>query len=212
MHIPEAYRINDSNKAAEFMEQNSFGDLVTCNNGLLCSNKVPFFLDRDKNTLYGHFGRANPQLTDIEESNEALVIFSGPHAYVSPQWYVSQNMVPTWNFQTLQVRGTAKTVGADQLIAILRQLTEFHESRFATQWSMNQLEPKELERMLDLIVGFEIMIEDIMFKDKMSQNRSIEDRRSVSTALGRQNNQTARAVATLINDNIDTHQINRGTT
>lgn len=202
MYIPTAFDNPNKEEAIKLIERNSFGDLVTINNGELCSNKVPFIFDRDSNTLCGHFGNNNPQLIDIRESQKALAVFSGPHSYISPQWYSSENMVPTWNFQTVQVRGAAQIVSEERLFEILEKLTALHESQFEKQWSMSEVRLDRFELMSKMITGFEIEVSDIKFKEKMSQNRSIEDQQSVIKALNSQNGISQQDVAKIMNQNI----------
>ena len=203
MYIPKAFNIKSKEKAISLIEENSFGDLVTYNNGELCSNKVPFFFDRDTNTLCGHFGNSNPQLIDIVESKKALAIFSGAHSYISPQWYVSENMVPTWNFQTVQVRGSIKIVDEERLLDILEKLSAFHESQFKTQWSMDRISPDKLNLLSKMITGFQILVSDIKFKEKMSQNRGKEDQKSVMGHLKNQTGLSEQQVSEIMRTNID---------
>jgi len=203
MYILEAYNCNDKSKHSNFIEDNNFADLVTFRDGVLCSNKIPFFYDKEKNELYGHFGRNNSQLVDIENSNEVLVIFSGAHSYISPQWYKSKNSVPTWNFQTLQVRGAASIVDDNKLLEILAKLTKFHESKFDKQWTMGKLDSDRREKMLKMIVGFKIKITDIKFKEKMSQIRDVVDQKSIIKALNNSNNSSAKKVAKIMTENIE---------
>lgn len=202
MYIPEIFNVSDRKKIAEFIENNSLADLISCRDNVLCSNKVPLFFDRENNLLLGHFGRTNPQLIDIAESDEVLVVFSGLDTYVSPQWYASEDMVPTWNFQALQVRGKARIVSDNRLIEILELLSEFHESGLESQWTMQALDEKRKDMMLKMITGFEINITDIKFKEKMSQNRSVEDQKSVIDALSMQGTHEMTRVAELMSENL----------
>ena len=202
MYLPDVYKIENDKKIQAFIEANSFADLVTFHNGELLSNKVPLLFDKPNNCLYGHFGKSNPQLKHLLSSNEVLVIFSGPHAYISPQWYKSQNMVPTWNFQTLQLRGKPRLVNEEKLLTILEKLTAFHESGLDNPWTMKQLAEKPQSVMLQMIVGFEIDINTIQFKEKMSQNRSEQDQASVIEALKEQGGYEKDRVAQIMNDNL----------
>ena len=206
MYIPKAFNVTNQEEAITLIEENSFGDLVTYANGELSSNKVPFFFDRETNTLCGHFGKNNPQLGDIEKSKTALAIFSGAHSYVSPQWYVSENMVPTWNFQTVQVRGSIKIVDEDRLLDILEKLSAFHESQFTTQWSMDKVSPGKLDLLYKMITGFQIDISDIKFKEKMSQNRGVDDQKNVMEHLKSHGGNSARRVSEIMRKNIEQSQ------
>jgi len=203
MYLIDAYNTTDKNRITHFIAENSFADLVTYYDGSLCSNKVPFYYDGEKNMLFGHFGRNNPQLMDIEKADEVLVIFSGAHAYISPQWYESENGVPTWNFQTIQVRGNAAIVDDKTLVEILAKLTKFHESQLPKQWTMSNLNSEKRKTMFDMITGFKIEITDIKFKEKMSQMRDLDDQKSVIRALKKQNKSSSDAVSEIMNRNIE---------
>jgi len=203
MYIPETFKNNDRDKMIAFMENHSFADLVTYHNQNLCSNKVPFFLDKDQNILYGHFSRANPQLIDLNESTDVLVIFSGPQSYISPRWYVSEDMVPTWNFQTLQVQGSASIVDDNCLIEILEKLSAFHETHRRNPWGMNELTPEKLDIMLKMIVGFKIDIREINFKEKMSQNRNIRDQQNLIDSLMKTSDINSKYVASIMRNNLE---------
>lgn len=202
MYLPDVFNIQDEQKMFEIIETSSFADLVTFNNGVLLSNKIPFFLDRDKKTLHGHLGNNNAQLHDLEQASELLVIFSGPNAYLSPLWYKTGNLVPTWNFQTVQIRGKATLVDTATLRESLVKLSQFHESQLATQWSMKNVQPEKLTAMLNAITGFKIHITDMLCKEKMSQNRSINDQESVISALQQQDSPMAHSVAAIMSKNL----------
>jgi len=203
MYTLDAYKTTDRNKIDQFIENNGFADLVTLQDGSLCSNKVPLYYDKSTNELFGHFGRDNPQLKSLNDSNDVLVIFSGAHAYISPQWYESDNGVPTWNFQTLQIRGKASIVDGKSLLAILAKLTKFYESTLPKQWTMSQLDPVKRKKMTDMITGFKIKISDIKFKEKMSQLRSVGDQKSVVNALNDQGRPFAKKVAKIMKCNLE---------
>lgn len=198
MYIPKAFHNKDNNAALDFIAKHNFADIVTAVDNEILSNKIPLLLSRSENILYGHFGRGNPQLKHLENSSEVLMIFSGPHAYVSPQWYVSKNMVPTWNFQTVQVRGKPAIVDENKLIEILENLSRYHESVFPAPWTLDRLEPAAFQTMIKMIVGFRIEIADIQFKEKMSQNRGIEDQQQVITSLLEQADLQSKAVAAIM--------------
>lgn len=198
MYIPKAFEIKDNSMAMEIMSRWNFADLVTCHNGALTSNKLPFLLDRETKSLYGHMGRSNPQLQHLEQCDALVVVFSGPHSYISPQWYVSDNMVPTWNYQTVQVKGTASFIDDDILLQTLSDLSNLHESGFPKPWSIQQLDPDKLNAMLNAIQGFKIEISQIQHKEKMSQNRSLQDQQSVVSALEQQNDPASTQVASIM--------------
>ena len=198
MYIPESYKIKETKELLAFIDKWNFADLVTVNKGKLMSNKVPLLVDSEKNTLYGHFGRSNEQLQALESAEDVMAIFSGLHSYISPQWYESAGMVPTWNFETVQVKGRASLLDNEGLITMLEKLTRKHEASSGTPWTMAGLDESRLEKMLNVIVGFKIEIEHIEGKQKFSQNRSHADRLSVINVLEKQNDQAAQAMSDLM--------------
>ena len=195
MYIPKAFEIENKTELFEFIEQWSFGDLITTHNGELFVNSVPFVVDKTLNKLYGHLAVNNPQLSLLEKANDLAVVFNGVNAYISPSWYVSQEMVPTWNFESVQVRGQAKQVSNDKLLVILEQLTEKHERQFEQPWKLDKVSEPKLNAMMEMIVGFEIDISCIKGKSKLSQNRSVDDRVGVISGLRNQNDNMSLSVA-----------------
>ncbi|MEZ5397782.1 MAG: FMN-binding negative transcriptional regulator, partial [Bryobacterales bacterium] len=146
----------------------------------------------------------NPQWRDLESGAEALVIFHGPHAYISPSWYPSTRehgrMVPTWNYEVVHVYGRARCIHEPQeLLPLLRALTEQHERGRPQPWSVDDAPPDFIEATARAVVGFEIPIERIEGKAKMSQNRSEADREGAREGL-RQGGAAERAVAERIFD------------
>ena len=195
MYLPKAFEIENKAELFEFIEQWSFGSLITTQKGELFVNQVPFVLDSSQNKLYGHLAVKNPQLALLEKADDLAVIFNGVNAYISPSWYISQEMVPTWNFESVQVSGRAKIIDKDELFTVLTKLTEKHESLFNKPWTMNELSEFRLNSMMKMITGFEIDISRIQGKSKLSQNRSIEDRAAVVSGLRAQQDNMSQLVA-----------------
>lgn len=203
MYIPEPYKINEASALLSFINKWNFADLVTVSQGKLMSNKVPLWVDIENNVLYGHFGRTNEQLQELESADDLLVIFSGLHSYISPQWYESEGMVPTWNFETVQVKGKASLLDNAGLISVLEKLTKKHEANSDTPWTMAILNENKLEKMLNAIVGFKVDIQHIEGKQKFSQIRSAADRQSVIKALQQQDDDMARAMAVIMQQHLE---------
>ncbi len=195
MYTPDIFAIKDRNELFEFIEQWSFGDLVTTCDGELFINHVPFILDREQDKLYGHFSLQNPQCTLLEKADDLLIVFKGAHCYVSPSWYESKEMVPTWNFESVQVRGRAKLVTGDGLLAILEKLIERHEQQLESPWKIEKVSEAKLKVLMKAIIGFEIDISSIKGKSKLSQNRSNEDKAGVIKGLMTQNDYMASIIA-----------------
>jgi len=202
MYIPETYKIHDNDSLYALMNNNSFADVITVKNGIINSNKVPLWIDVENKALYGHFGKTNDQLLELEIADDLLVIFSGIHRYISPQWYSSNNMVPTWNFETVQVKGKASILDDSGLTRLLERLTQKHESAFKSPWIMGRLDKDKKQKMLAAIVGFKITIEQIEGKQKFSQNRSEADRMSLINELNKQNDDMAIKMAKVMQNNL----------
>jgi transcriptional regulator len=183
MYVPSAFRQTDRLAIFEHLFSYPFATLVTGGrDGAPEANHVPLIVDTDRQVLRGHLARENPQVTDLAAGQQALAIFHGPHGYVSPSVYVEPKpSVPTWNYAVVHVRGRARTVGAPELRAILDEMVARFEPP-GSRWKLDT-DPEFLDRMLGGIVGFEIAIEGIDAKWKLSQNRSKEDRQAVVSWL-----------------------------
>jgi transcriptional regulator len=203
MYIPKVFEIENKTELFEFIEQWSFGDLITACDGELFVNHVPFIVDKSQNKLYGHLAVNNPQLSLLEKANNLIVAFNGDNCYISPSWYVSQEMVPTWNFEAVHVSGKAQLVDNDELMTILEKLTENHEKHFDNPWKIDKLSNSKLSVMMKMIVGFEIDISSIKGKSKLSQNRSVEDRVAVISGLRTQGNSMSLSIADKMESNLD---------
>lgn len=186
MYVPEHFAETDLTTLHEFMRQHGFATLVTVHDGAPFASHLPMFLDADigpYGAVFGHLARSNPQWQALAAGAEALVMFQGPHAYVSPAWYEPAPMlVPTWNFMAVHAYGPARILPQDELARTLHQLVDEHERAFDPPWTL-QLSESMRERMLGAIVGFEIRLGRIEGKFKLSQNRSEQDRRNVVTQL-----------------------------
>ena len=202
MYYPKVFKIEDEAELFGFIEQWSFADLITTNDGELFVNHVPFVFDRSQKKLYGHLAVNNPQLAFLEKADDLTVVFKGANTYISPSWYISQDMVPTWNFEAVHVSGKARLVDDTGLITILEKLTEKYEEPFENRWKMDKVSKSKLEIMLKMIVGFEIEIISINGKSKLSQNRSREDQLGVIAGLRNQNNSMSLSVADKMELNI----------
>ncbi|WP_078083224.1 FMN-binding negative transcriptional regulator [Microbulbifer mangrovi] len=177
MYIPKHFAISDRQELLRFMKRNAFGQLISSHNDRPEATHLPLLLSQDGERLLCHLARQNPQLDTIDEQ-QVLIIFNGPHAYISPRWYESPG-VPTWNYQSVHVYGTARTFSdEDRLMSVVNQLTEKYEAGAENPWR-----PEYSPKMLRAIVGVEIEIKEIQGKYKLSQNRPTEDQQSAVEAL-----------------------------
>lgn len=203
MYIPSSFTENDAQRLQDFMRQHSFAMLVTTHDGAPIASHLPLMLESSvgqHGALLGHMARANPQWQDWASGAEVLVIFQGAHAYVSPAWYESHPMsVPTWNFTAVHAYGTARILSETELENALQQLTDEHEKSLPQPWKL-ELTQMMRERLLGAIVGFEIMLNRVEGKFKLSQNRSEQDQRNVMEKLAQ--SEYGKDVAQLMRKNL----------
>jgi transcriptional regulator len=204
MYIPPAFGVSNSAQLFEFIEQHSFGILTSNLNGVPFASHLPFLLDRDQGsqgTLLGHMARPNPQWTQLDDQ-ECLIIFSGPHAYISPTWYESENVVPTWNYVAVHAYGTAKLIEDPQkLYSIVADSVKTYERTLPNPWSLGSRDTF-IDRLLLQIVGFEIQIQRLEGKWKLNQNHPLERQQKVAAALINQGGPNSTAVAALMQKQI----------
>jgi transcriptional regulator len=200
MYTPSAFAEADLSRLHDFIEQNSFGLLVSQVDGLPFATHLPFLLERTTGphgTLVGHMARANPQWREVA-GQTALAIFSGPHVYVSPTWYEAEQVVPTWNYTAVHAYGRAEVIEAKAaLLDIVQRSVQFYEQAMPRPWSFDP-SSNFVERLLGQIVGFRVEVEKIEGKWKLNQNQPVERRRKVVAALRRQGGENAEAVAELM--------------
>jgi transcriptional regulator len=182
MYIPTAFRADDRTALYDLIERHGFGTLVTVLDGAPFATHLPFLIDRDRGVLLGHVARVNPHARALDGGAEALIIFQGPHAYVSPSWYATAPAVPTWNYAAVHVYGVPGLLDEPRLLDLLDRLVSKYESWRERPWTMD-LPADYQQKMLRGIVGFEVPIGRIEGKFKLSQNRSTEDRAGVIRAL-----------------------------
>ena len=195
MYIPKAFRVDDIDTLHAFMREYSFATLVTQQDGELLASHLPFLLDAERGTpsggqvsygtLIAHMARANPQWRTFNSTQEALVIFQGPHTYISPSWYEDaiEQSVPTWNYAVVHAYGKPHLIeDTTALYTILQALVQKHESHFEKPWTLQPLDDF-MQNKMRAIVGFQIPITRLEGKYKLSQNRSLNDQVRVVTAL-----------------------------
>ena len=208
VYLPPAFTETRTELLIEHIERHEFGLLVSHGpkelNGGLIASQMPFLMERRDGRLYlqGHLARANPQLADLDGASEALAIFAGPHAYISPSWYHAGPAVPTWNYATVHAYGPARTIpDPDWLRDFVHRLTERHEAREPVgPWRMADLPEAYVASMLNGIIGVEIRVTRLDGKFKLSQNRPAADRPRIIAALEGREDPDSRSVAQLMRE------------
>lgn len=198
MYIPPAFKVDDSDKLRDVMQRFSFAMLVTQRDGIPFASHLPLLLDASRGphgTLLGHMAKANEQWRHFADEAQALVVFQGPHAYISPRWYQTELAVPTWNYVTVHAYGTPRVLhDREQVDGALQRLIQTYEGNGHGAWK-GDLPPEFKAKMLNGIVGFEIPIARIEGKWKLGQNRSAADVRGVHEELRTAHDENSRMLA-----------------
>lgn len=197
MYVPKAFREDDVARLHGFLGAWSFALLVTDVDGVPVATHLPLVLDDHAGSearLIGHVARPNPQWRSFDGARQALAIFSGPHAYVSPTWYATAPAVPTWNYAAVHAYGRPRVLERPEATRdAVARLVAIHDPA----WSLADQPAEFIAGMLRGIVAFEMPIERLEGKLKMSQNRPAADRPGVVRAL-RARGPGERAVAELM--------------
>jgi transcriptional regulator len=195
MYIPNANRVDDQEQLLAFMQAHSFATLVSLVNGQLFATHLPLVIVAQEEGMLvrGHMAKANPQWQELATQSEVLVIFQGPHAYISPTHYTKWESVPTWNYMAIHAYGSARLIQDEAgLVMALEELIAANDPAYQAQWE--SLPDKFRSGMLNGIVAFEIAVTRLEGKFKLSQNRPVEDQQRVATALAAHSDTTIAAV------------------
>ncbi len=205
MYVPPHFSIEDRADVVQAIRAAPFASLVTGGPDGLIASPLPLLLDESEGefgVLYGHLARANPHW-QARTSGEAMAIFMGPNAYVSPSWYPSKaehgRVVPTWNYVAVHAYGPVEFFDdPERLREVVTRLTNHHERGREPAWQVADAPEPYIAAQLRAIVGVRLPITRIDAKRKMSQNRSEQDRAGVAAGLARSEDPSDRAVAPLI--------------
>ena len=204
MYNPPLFQEHDPNIIAEIISNNGLATLVSNGvDGVPDITQLPLLLEPNEGpfgTLYGHFARANPHWQRLSSNNKAIAIFSGPDAYISPNWYANKQIhhkvVPTWNYESVHALCSVEIfVEAHRLLDLVTRLTEFHERSQLQPWAVNQAPDDFIAAKLKGIVGVCLRIESIEAKRKLSQNQQEVDRAGVREALAQSTHPDDRLMA-----------------
>ena len=192
MYVPNMFRETDVDEMFAFMQQNAFATVISVAEEVPVATHLPLSVSRvgDQITLRGHFAKANPHWQELGKS-EALVIFNGPHAYVSAKHYDRTDTVPTWNYLAVHVRGRPRLVDADGALGGLHELIDSNDPAYRSQW--DSLSDRYREGMLKGIVGFEMNVLQLEGKKKLSQNKSRQERERIAAYLAASDDSTVRS-------------------
>lgn len=206
MYIPSHFAMRDQESIVQFIRQHSFGILVSPVNGRPFATHLPFVVDDqggEQGRLLTHFARANSHWRELDGA-EVLVVFQGPHAYISPTWYAESQGVPTWNYVSAHVYGTCRLIQDEpDLQSLLAQTVRYYEPDSPL---LAHLHEDFYVRMSAAIVGVQIDITAMEGKEKLSQNRPAESVRGVIEALRNSADGQAIEVARLMQRNLESRE------
>jgi len=197
MYSPPYNHVEDRRELVDFMRANSFAVLVTATGGAPMASHLPVTISDSKAGLviHSHMAKPNPQWQEFFD-DEVLVVFTGPHAYVSPRWYEAKERVPTWNYTAVHAYGKVRVVteAADKHAA-QRQLVEALDPEWLPQF--DALRTAYVSQMLDGIVTFEVAVTRLETRWKLSQNRGRREQELIAVELDKSDDPSLRALAAL---------------
>ena len=208
MYLPGHFEETRIDILHQLIRERPLATIVTLGSTGLNANHIPFELSAEPaplGTLRGHVARANPLWRDFSEKIDALIIFQGPQAYVSPSWYPTKQatgqVVPTYNYIVVHAYGRLQIIDDPRwLRGLVTRLTERFEAARAQPWHVTDAPDGFIENQLRAIVGIEIVISKLLGKWKVSQNRPVVDREGVVKGLSESNDADSLALAKLLRE------------
>jgi transcriptional regulator len=202
MYIPKHFKMDNDEVMYDFIEKNSFATLFSQHNGEPYATHLPLLLNKEEGFLYGHFARQNQQWKDIA-NQEVLVIFQGPHCYISPSWYETNQAVPTWNYVAIHVYGQLEIVEDEQeVFESLSDMVNKYEKPDSS-YQLKDVDSGFIKGMSKGIVGFKIQIRKIEGKAKLSQNHPLARQELIIKQLENSEDQNDIHIAQLMKKNIE---------
>jgi transcriptional regulator len=212
VYIPAAFAQTHPEVLAHFIRHNSFGTLVTSHpDHGLCASHIPFLLSQtpghEQPTLIAHVARQNDQWRALRQDTDVLVLFQGPHAYISPRFYQATLAVPTWNYTAVHVYGRPRLIEDPAAVRqVLTDTVTTFEGTGPAAWKDSNLPAEFMEKLSTAIVAFAIDVTRIEGKFKLNQNRPLADRLGVIAALETTPGDDAHAIAALMRAQLNDRQ------
>ncbi|MGE7907188.1 FMN-binding negative transcriptional regulator [Peribacillus sp. NPDC094092] len=206
MYVPKYFKVTNVDEIWDFVQENSFGTIVTTEQGKPIATHLPLGLNKKGGDYYitGHMAYGNRQWRTFETCEDVLVMFQGPNAYISSSWYGHEE-VPTWNYQAVHVYGKASILEKDELIEELTIMLEKYEGNRENSVLWDKLSPDLLESELKGIVGFKLKVTDIQAAYKLSQNRNAMDYTNIIDKLQNEGNPNSEQMAELMESRLKNH-------
>lgn len=200
MYTPKYFKVTNVEEILNFVQENSFGTLITTVQEKPIGTHLPMQIIKEGDDYYitGHMAYGNPQWRTLEICENILVMFQGPHAYISSSWYEKEN-VPTWNYQAVHVYGKASILSEEELKQDLTKLLQKYEKHRKNPVLWEGLSPQLLNKELKGIVGFKIKVQEIQAAYKLSQNRNEEDYNNIINKLYEEKDLNSHKMAEVMN-------------
>ena len=209
MYVPQHFDEQRVEVMQELMRERPLATVVTMSSLGLNANHIPLHFSTEPapfGTLRGHVARANPMWRDLQTGFEALVIFHGPDAYISPSWYATKQesgkVVPTWNYAVVHAYGTLQVIDdASWVRSQLEALTAHNERRFTEPWAVSDAPRDFTEKLIAAVIGIEIVISRLSGKWKVSQNQPPQNQAGIIDGLDKVQCSDSASMAALVKAN-----------
>lgn len=196
MYKTSHYRENDREVLVAFMKENYFAVLTANTNDYPVATHIPLEIniDGDKIILGGHMMKGSDHYRHMRNHPNVLVIFNGPHCYVSASWYAEEPMASTWDYMTVHANGTIQFKSEEDTIAAVKRITNEHEAP-GNHASLSRLPEGYIEKLAPAIIAFEIEVQSLENVFKLSQNRSTESKQNIAAKLREIGTDNTKAIA-----------------
>ena len=201
MYIPKHYMGKEGKEAISFMQRFNFGTMITSIQNIPIATHLPFVITQQGEDIIitSHLAKANEHSKHIENC-ENLIIFTEPHAYISPSHYEKQENVPTWNYIAIHAYGKARIISdPSEVMQVMESMIEDFEPSYKKQW--NSLSEEYKSKMAKGVVAFEIKVSRLQYKEKLSQNKKESERKSIIQSLSQSENTQEKTIAEYMKSN-----------
>ncbi|HRK70991.1 MAG TPA: FMN-binding negative transcriptional regulator [Micropepsaceae bacterium] len=203
MYVPKAFAVDDPGVAHDIITACGLGVIAAVDGTRPVIGYAPIALDRAKGKFGAvsfHLAKGNRLAEVLAQGADVTISVMAENAYISPDWYVSPDMVPTWNYVAAEIEGRARLLSPEELSRQVDAVSAVHEARLLpkTPWTSAKMSGKKREGMLTMLSGFEVEIERMTAKRKLSQNRNDADHAGVVCGLEARGDEASRAVAKLM--------------
>lgn len=201
MYTPPKFRVDDPQLIKDFIRENQFGLLLSHTDGEIHDTHTPFIV-LENGSLQGHIARANPQWQQWQGQHPVKVVFTGPHAYISPHYYASDFNVPTWNYTAVSVTGRVSIIeDQSRILEFLDRLVAQNETSDAP-WKLDR-DDEHYTKLLAAIVVFSVSVDRVDASFKLNQNKAVDDQKHVIQSLSGSGCPFDGAVADMMNSNVE---------